>query len=110
MRRERKRTERKKETQFGLLMKSFLPVKSMICQDKLGPKSSETHSLAHSLTHSLTRSDGFKHGRNELGAGEPTADEHHRAFAISNDGGSTFGAYQFSKVSSFSTFFSAKNE
>jgi hypothetical protein len=109
VRRERKRTERKKETQFGLLMKSF-PVKSMICQDKLGPKSSETHSLTRSLTHSLTHSDGFTHGRNELGAGEPTADEHHRAFAISHDGGSTFGAYQFSKVSSFSTFFSAKNE
>ncbi len=34
--------------------------------------------------------------RNELGAGQPSADQHHRAFAISNDGGSTFGPYKFS--------------
>lgn len=35
--------------------------------------------------------------RNELGANQPAADQHHRAFAISNDGGNTFGPYQFSR-------------
>ena len=30
-------------------------------------------------------------------AKQPIADQHHRAFAISNNGGGTFGAYQFSK-------------
>jgi sialidase-1 len=52
--------------------------------------------LAECQVVELNNGSVMVNARNELGAAAPPSGVHHRAYAISDDGGSTFGAYQFS--------------